>query len=134
MILLDTHVLVWMHLDDARLGRRARQLVDRAWADGEAGASAITFWEIGMLQAKGRVGVMTDVLTWRHGLVAAGLVEVPVTGAIAAQAGVLAGMHGDPADRIIAATALTVPGGRLLTADRRLLEWPGQLDRVDASA
>ena len=133
MILLDTHVLVWMHLNDARLGRGARRVLDGAWANGEAGVSTITFWEVGMLQAKGRVGVTRDVPSWRHGLLAAGLVEVPVSGEVAARAGLIPGMHGDPGDRIITATALTIPDCQLLTADRRLLDWPGQLDRIDAA-
>ena len=84
-----------------------------------------------MLQSKGRVSV-TDVRSWRNGLLDAGLVEIPVTGAIGTQAGVLTDMHGDPADRIITATAVTLPNCRLLTADERLLDWPGQLDRLDA--
>ena len=133
MILLDTHVLVWMHLDTGQLGRRTRQVIDRAWAAGEAGVSTIVFWEVGMLQGKGRVHVTRDVRSWRAGLVAAGLVEVPVSGEIATRAGLIPDMHGDPADRVIAATALTLNDCQLLTADRRLLDWPGELARLDAS-
>lgn len=132
MILLDTHVLVWMHLDSRELGRRARALLDLAWPSGEAAVSTITFWEVAMLQRKGRVGVTHDVLGWRGGLRAAGLGEVGVTAEIATLAGEIPDMHGDPADRIIAATALTLDDCRLLTADGRLLDWPGEMDRVDA--
>ncbi len=39
-------------------------------------------------------------------------------------------MHGDPADRLIVATALG--GHQLLTADQRILNWPGPLSRLDA--
>lgn len=132
VILLDTHVLLWIHLHDGRLGRRARQLIDRAWENGEAGVSTITFWEVGMLQGKGRIGVTGELFSWRSGLLDAGLVEIPVTGEIGTQAGVLTNMHGDPADRVIAATAITLPDCQLLTADERLLDWPGRLDRFDA--
>ena len=132
MTLLDTHVLVWMHLDTRHLGRRARALLDQAWPDGEAAVSTITFWEVAMLQRKGRVGVTRDVLGWRAGLRATGLGEVGVTAEIATLAGEILDMHGDPADRIIAATALTLDDCRLLTADERLLDWPGEMDRVDA--
>ena len=48
----------------------------------------------------------------------------------AAVAGALPDMQGDPADRVIAATALD--GHLLVTADRRLLGWPGDLDTLDA--
>lgn len=132
MILLDTHVLVWMHLDSHELGRRARALLDRAWLDGEAAVSTITFWEVAMLRRKGRVVVTRDVLDWRGGLRATGLGEVGVSAEIAALAGEIPDMHGDPADRIIAATAIALDDCRLLTADRRLLDWPGEMDRIDA--
>ena len=133
MILLDTHVLVWMHLNDRRLGRRTRGLIDHAWAAGEALVSTVTFWEVAMLESKGRLGVTRDVFRWRAGLLADGLLEIPVSGEIATRAGLIPDMHGDPADRFIAATALTLDDCQLLTADQRLLDWPGELTRLDAS-
>lgn len=132
MILLDTHVLLWLRLDRPQLGQRTRDILDRAWPAGEAAVSTWTFWELAMLVTKGRLGVNIDVLRWRTELLADGLIEVPVSGEIATRAPLLPDMHGDPADRVIAATALTVPGCRLLTADERLLNWPGRLDRLDA--
>ena len=60
-----------------------------------------------------------------------GIVELPVDGAIAIRANRLQGFHPDPADRIIAATALD--GHTLLTADRPILDWPGPLSRLDAA-
>lgn len=132
MILLDTHVLLWLRLDRPQIGRRARDILDRAWPAGEAAVSTWTFWEIAMLVAKGRLGVSIDVLRWRAELVSSGLIEVPVSGEIAVRAPLLPDMHADPADRVIAATAITLPDCRLLTADERLLDWPGQLDRLDA--
>ena len=53
MILLDTHVLVWLLSDDRRIGKQTREAVDRSWARGEAAVSAITFWEVAMLENKG---------------------------------------------------------------------------------
>ena len=52
-------------------------------------------------------------------------------GAIAARAGLLPDLPGDPADRLIVATALE--GHRLVTADRRMLDWPGQLSLLRAT-
>jgi PIN domain nuclease of toxin-antitoxin system len=60
-----------------------------------------------------------------------GLKEVALTGESGITAVQLAGLHGDPADRIITATALS-SGATLVTADERLLAWPGPLKRVDA--
>jgi PIN domain nuclease of toxin-antitoxin system len=59
-----------------------------------------------------------------------GLNEIPLDGAIGIRAGQLADMHGDPADRIIVATALA--GHTLVTSDRQILAWPGALERIDA--
>ena len=132
MTLLDTHVLLWLRLDDPRLGRRARALLNRIWPDGRAAVSTITFWEVALLVAKQRLRVDIDVRRWRAELLSDGLVEVPVSGEIAVCSGDIPDMHGDPADRIIAATALTLDDCRLLTADKRLLNWPGEMDRVDA--
>ena len=84
-----------------------------------------------MLLEKGRLALLQDIVSWREELVEDGLVEIPVTGAIAARAGLLPNLHGDPADRIIIATALE--GHRLVTGDRRILDWPGNLNRLDAT-
>ena len=130
VILLDTHVLLWSRSGGDRLGSGARAEIERAWREGELAVSAMSFWEVAMLQDKGRYSLQRDVGAWRTTLLEDGLVEIPVTGAIAAVAGALPGMHGDPAGRMIAATALD--GHLLVTADRRLLNWPGNLDTLDA--
>ena len=129
MILLDTHVLYWLSFDEPGIGSHARDVIERAWPRGEAAVSAITFWETGMLTEKGRLEV-NDVAAWRRALLRDGLVEIPVDGAIAARAGVLPDLHGDPADRLILATALE--GHQLITADARLLAWPGSVARLNA--
>lgn len=130
MILLDTHVLLWTRFGYGNLGRRARAAIERAQRNGNASISAITFWEISLLQEKGRITLLSDIAAWRAALLRDGLVELPVDGAIAARAGLLPDMHGDPADRLIVATALA--GHQLVTADRRMLDWPGSLSRLDA--
>ena len=131
MVLLDTNALLWFWSGDTRLGRDARRTVERTWQRGEAAVSAITFWEVAMLHEKGRLAVLHDVASWRRTLLEEGLVEIAVDGEIGIRASELPGFHGDPADRIIVATALE--GHRLVTADRRILEWPGHLSRLDAT-
>jgi PIN domain nuclease of toxin-antitoxin system len=69
--------------------------------------------------------------TWRDDLLAAGLVELPVTGDIAIVAGQIGGFDGDPADRLIVASAIRT-GATLVTADARILDWSGVLKRADA--
>ena len=118
--------------DNPRLGRSARQVIERALDADDAAVSAVTFWEVAMRVQKGRLDVLSDVAAWRRDLISRGLYEIPVDGGIAVRAGLLPDMHGDPADRLIVATALE--GHQLLTADRLLLEWNGPLNRLDASA
>ena len=130
-MLLDTHVVLWHERGDRRLGAKARRTIAGVLQERAAAVSSISFWEIGMRIQKGRLEFLLDLDAWRRELLDQGLVEIPVDGAIAARAGLLADMHGDPADRLIVATALQ--GHQLVTADRRILEWPGQLSRLDAS-
>ena len=132
MILLDTHVLLWQERGDRRLGLQARRTLERALQIGDAAVSAISFWEVGMLIQKGRLDFLLDLDAWCQDLLDQGLVEIPVDGRTAARAGLLPNMHGDPADRLIVATAL-VGGHQLVTADRLILAWSGPLRRLDAT-
>ena len=70
---------------------------------------------------------------WRRLLLESGLRELPLDGEIALAAGAFEDLHGDPADRMIVATALH-HGASLMTADRRLLSWSGPLRCLDARA
>ena len=132
MILLDTQALIWLLFDDRRLGVRARGAIDDAWKAGEAAVSAISFWEMSMLHEKRRLDLLVDVGALRTNLLAEGLLEVPMNGAVGIRAAGLSDLPRDPADRIVVATALE--GYRLVTADQGILEWSGALDRMDARA
>ena len=101
MILLDTHVLLWLESGNERLGANVRREIDRAWEVGEAAVSAVSFWEVAMLESKGRLELKLDLQAWRRDLLQRGLVEVVVDGGTALRAGQLGGLHGDPADRLI---------------------------------
>ena len=131
MIVLDTHVLVWAASDDRKLGRKARALIDRFWAMGKVAVPAIAFWEVGLLQARRRLSLPSPVREWRDALLAAGAIELPLDGTVAVRALDLAGLHDDPADRFIVATAL-VHEAALMTADERLLDWRHAMERHDA--
>ncbi|NOU23806.1 MAG: type II toxin-antitoxin system VapC family toxin [Methyloglobulus sp.] len=130
LILLDTHVLIWLDQDDPALGSEARKRADLALQQGKLAVSAITFWETAMLVAKGRVTMTLPIAAWRRDLLSLGLVEIPVDGDIGIAAAQL-DLHGDPADRIIVATA-QIRGATLLTADHPLLQWDNSLERFDA--
>lgn len=131
MIVLDTHVLVWAASDDRKLGRKARVLIDRLWMIGKVAVPAIAFWEVALLQARRRLQLPSPVREWRDAVLAAGAIELPLDGAVAVRALDLSGLHDDPADRFIVATAL-VHGAALMTADERLVDWHHTLERYDA--
>ncbi len=131
MTLLDTHVLVWQTAGLEALGSEARQLADDALSQNTLVVSAITFWEIEMLTQRGRLDLMQRPSAWRQSLLDQGLIEMPITGDIGITAAALPDFHRDLADRFITATALHY-GAQLITADERILNWPGTLLRHDA--
>lgn len=131
MIVLDTHVLVWADNADRKLGRKTRTLIEGLWASGKVAVPAISFWEVGLLQARKRLRLRVAIGDWRSAILAAGVIELPLDGSVALRALDLAGLHDDPVDRFVAATAL-VHGATLVTADERLLGWQHPLDRHDA--
>ena len=120
-VLLDTHVLVWLVSGDTQLSTRARRHIAAATT---VWVSAITPWEIGMLVAKGRLTLAKDALEWLEEVLALpGIRLAGLEPAITVASSRLPGeLHGDPADRIIAATARHL-GARLVTADEKLLAY-----------
>ena len=131
MIVLDTHALLWFDRGDQRLGRNAHRTISDGLSQGEIAVSAISVWEVGMLIDKGRIDLRLGLARWRETLYHQGLIELAVSGDIAERDATLQNIHGDPADRIIVATALE--DHILVTADRRILNWEGELDRIRAT-
>jgi len=119
VIVLDTHAIVWFAMGEG-IGRQSRRLVDKAFAEEGLAVSTISFWELAMLVTKQRVRSIRSAGEQRSKMLAAGIRELPVTGEIAILAAELDGLHNDPADRIIAATAIAHEA-TLVTADARLL-------------
>jgi PIN domain nuclease of toxin-antitoxin system len=73
---------------------------------GQLAVSAVSFLEFGTLWRKGRLQLKGELEDWRDQLLAGGLIEIPLDGAIAIRANRLDSFHPDPADRMIVATAL----------------------------
>ena len=130
MILPDTHALLWFFESSPRLGSTAQRRIREAIESEQAAFSAISVWEVALLLAKNRLTLNVTATQWRQNLLAAGFIEIPVDGAIAARSVALTDFHDDPADRIIIATAQE--GHQLITEDRHILDWTGQLDRFPA--
>jgi len=123
-VLMDTHVLVWLVVGDGRLRPAARRRIEAAAQEQQLWVSAITPWEIGMLVAKGRLVLNRDVMDWLHAALALpGIRLAPLAPALAVASTRLPGeLHGDPADRLIVATARQL-GATLVTADLALLAY-----------
>lgn len=131
MILLDTHTLIWLSTGSSRLGKKSKRVIDIGYQEGHVAVSAISFWEVAMLVERKRVELSMSATGWRKDLLGAGLEEVKVGGEIGILAASLENFHGDPADRLITATALE-QRAQLITADGKILAWSGNLRRLDA--
>ena len=119
-VVVDTHVLLWMLGDDRKLSARARRAIHEAQ---RVVVSSISFWEVGMLVAKGRVELDRPLDRWCADVLASGIVtDAPVAARVAVAAASLVDFHGDPADRLIAATATSI-GAPLVSKDRLLRNW-----------
>ena len=89
--------------------------------------SAITPWEIALLTATGKLKLKRDVTEWLDAALALpGIHLEPLSPAIAVASTRLPGeIHGDPADRILVATARHT-GAVLATADQQILDYAAQ--------
>ena len=131
MIVLDTHALVWLAEGNSRLGNQSRLLMDEALKAEKLFVSVITFWEVAMLVGKRRLEMQMRVDAWRKSLIDNGLKEVDLTGDMAINSAQLDDFHGDPVDRMIVSTAISLTA-TLCTADEKILGWNQRLMRLDA--
>lgn len=120
MILVDTHVVIWLAFDQKQISNRARIAIDDARKNAEGLAiSDITLFELATLVSKKRISLDISIESFLQE-VESRFVVLPITGRACARAMELsATFPKDPADRIIGATAL-VEGLRLITADREI--------------
>lgn len=121
MLLLDTCALIFDALTPERLSARASNAIRQADKAGTLACADISLWEIAMLVAKDRIDPGTEAKTFIDLLLTARNIKVlPITPEIAARSAQADFCpHGDPADRLIAATAL-LNKARLVTSDKKL--------------
>ncbi len=120
MILLDTHVVLWIAMNPERISKHARTALDEARRD-DAGIaiSDITLLEIARLSRSGRVDLNPNLEEFLAEAETR-FVVLPMSGRICIRAYDLPSSYpNDPVDRVIGATAL-VEGLKLITADRAI--------------
>lgn len=137
LTILDTHVWIWVvEGDRTALSAPAIDAVERSARSGAVRVSAISVWEVAMLEAKGRISLSRSLDDWiQTALHAPGIRLLPLSPEIAIESTRLPGApHGDPADRILIASARHL-GGRLATCDREILKYSegGQLNVLNCT-
>jgi PIN domain nuclease of toxin-antitoxin system len=128
LLLLDTHCWLWAQLGlIQRLSRAALHAIRSAESEGNLRISVISIWELAMLEKKGRVALPMNVRTWvEQALGKPGIAVTTLTPEIMIESVHLPGdLHGDPADRMLVATA-RVLGATLMTKDDQLIQYSRQ--------
>ena len=122
MIVADTHAWVWWTNGSSKLSAAAR---DALGAASEIGVCAISVWELAMLTEHRRLELDRPVLTWaRQALALPRVVLLELTPERAVGAAALSTFHGDPADRMIVATARSLRAP-IVTKDRAMRAFDG---------
>lgn len=127
LTICDTHVLLFWADRRDRLTKSALEALEKGLAEGKLACAAISFWEIAVLFRKNRLTlpVQYSPLSYMEDIVdSLGLAILPLTPIIAALAESGIVVNGDPADRLIAATAIAHQAA-LITADEKLRSIPG---------
>jgi PIN domain nuclease of toxin-antitoxin system len=123
-IILDTHIWIWLLEQPDNLSNAIIAKINQAGREKQVLIAAISLWEISLLAEKKRIVFKEDILTWLNkALLHPGVVLCPLTADIAARVYKLPGnFHGDPADRMIVATA-RAEGALLVTRDEEILRY-----------
>ena len=118
-LLLDTHIFLWSMLEPERLSKKVAAEFQKQ--ENQLWFSPISSWEIMLLDKKGKVSLDPDPASWlREAFKRVAIKEARINHEIAIQSCLIKLPHQDPADRLLAATAL-IYGLTLVTADMRLI-------------
>lgn len=126
-ILLDTHTWIWLFNGASELSQEVIIQINRAGKQGQVFIAAISVWELSMLVAKNRITLSKPINQWvQESLSQPGVNLSPLTPEISIESSFLPGeFHGDPADRIIVATA-RINNLIIFTRDRKILSYGTQ--------
>lgn len=125
MVVCDTHALLFWAAQPERLPQAAAAILEAERESGNLACPDIVLWEIAMLAAKRRIVIPVSPADYiRDILLALRLQVLPITPEIAALSQNELFQHGDPADRLIAATAMH-HRAPLVSGDKKLAAIPG---------
>ncbi|MFM9101579.1 MAG: type II toxin-antitoxin system VapC family toxin [Cyanobium sp.] len=104
-LLLDTHVLLWAVLEPRKLSHSQREALENSgnqlWVSAASAWEIATKWRLGKLNQAGAV-----VRNYSQVLDRLAANDLPISGDVARQAGLLKVEHRDPFDRLLAAQAM----------------------------
>ncbi len=124
-VLLDTHAWVWWVSGSQELPESTRGTIQNAFVSQQLWVSAISAWEVALLVERGRLILRLPTREWvTRSESLAGLHFLPIDHTLAIRAVELPGLHADPADRLIVASAERL-GAVLVTRDQRLRDYNG---------
>jgi PIN domain nuclease of toxin-antitoxin system len=123
-LLLDTHVWLWLEAGSSELSAGTRRAISNALGAGLLRIAAISLWELALLASRGRIVLGKPTNLWLDAALAEpGPIGEPLSARVAIESCELPGaFHGDPADRMIVATA-RVTNATLMSRDRRILDY-----------
>ena len=121
MILLDTHIWLWWLLGDGGLSKTERDELDKMASANLLALSWVSIWEAEMLDRKDRIHLFPDFNAWIRRATNKDVIRLlPAdVDVVIAQRELPESFHGDPADRLIAATSI-LSGFSLATHDQRI--------------
>jgi PIN domain nuclease of toxin-antitoxin system len=124
LLLLDTHVWVWLEAGSNDLSAGARRTISTALGAGLLRVAAISLWELALLASRGRLVLGKPTNLWLDlALADPGPIIEPLNAPVAIESCHLPGtFHRDPADRMIVATARVI-NAIVMTRDRRILDY-----------
>lgn len=123
MIILDTHLWIWLADENEQLTKRHRDIIEEERSNG-LGVSAISCWEVAKLVEYERLKLACPVEEWMDkALALPGIQHIELTPRVAIASTKLPGeFHRDPADQIIVATTREYDC-ELLTVDKKILQY-----------
>lgn len=127
MLLLDTHLVLWVAMAPARLSAAARRLIEPR--QDPVAFSDASLWEVAIKSSLGRAGFSVDASALRAGLLSAGFDELPIRAEHVIAVAGLPWHHRDPFDRLLVAQA-ALEGCTLLTADAKLKRYGRHVRKV----